>query len=43
MSANLENLALATGLEIVSFHSNPKEGQFQRMFKLVYNGAHFTC
>ena len=26
-----------------SFHSNPKEGQFQRMFKLLYNCAHFTC
>ena len=25
MSANLENLAVATGLEKVSFHSNPKE------------------
>ena len=32
MPANLENLALATGLEKVSFHSNPKEGQGQRMF-----------
>ena len=26
MSANLENSAMATGLEKVSFHSNPKEG-----------------
>jgi len=26
MSANLENLAVATGLQKVSFHSNPKEG-----------------
>ena len=25
MSANLENSAVATGLEKVSFHSNPKE------------------
>ena len=25
MSANLENSAVATGLENVSFHSNPKE------------------
>ena len=31
-SANFENLAVATGLEKVSFHSNPKEGQCQRMF-----------
>ena len=27
----------------VSFHSNPKEGQCQRMFKLLYNYTHFTC
>ena len=26
MSANLENSAVATGLEVISFHSNPKEG-----------------
>ena len=26
MSANLENSAVATGLEKVSFHSNPEEG-----------------
>ena len=26
--ANLENSAVATGLENVSFHSNPKEGQY---------------
>ena len=43
MSANLENSAVATGLEKVSFHFNPKEGQLQRMFKLPYNCAHFTC
>ena len=35
MSANLENSAVATGLEKVSFHSNPKEGQCQRMFTTV--------
>ena len=35
--ANLENSAVVTGLEKVSFHSNPKEGQCQRMFKLLYN------
>ena len=33
MPANLENSAVATGLEKVSFHSNPKERQCQRMFK----------
>ena len=27
--ANLENSAVATGLEKVSFHSNPKQGQCQ--------------
>ena len=33
MPTNLENSAVATGLEKVSFHSSPKEGQCQRMFK----------
>ena len=36
MPADLENSAGATGLEKVSFHSNPKERQCQRMFKSVY-------
>ena len=36
MPANLENLAVATGLEKVSFHSNPKERQCQRMLKLLH-------
>ena len=40
MSASLENSAVAKGLEKVSFHSNPKEGQCQRMFILLYNCAH---
>ena len=31
MSVNLENSAVAAGLEKVSFHSNPKERQCQRM------------
>ena len=31
MPANSENSAVATGLEKVSFHSNPKERQCQRM------------
>ena len=35
MPANLENSAVATGLEKVSFHSNPKERQCQRIFKLL--------
>ena len=33
MLANLENSAVATGLEKVSFHSNPKQRQCQRTFK----------
>ena len=37
MPANLENSAVATGLEKVSSHSNLKEGQCQRMFKLPHN------
>ena len=40
MSANLENSAGATGLEKVSFHSNPKERQCQRMLKLLQNCIH---
>ena len=35
--------AVATGLEKVSFHSNPKEKQCQRMFKLPLNCIHLTC
>ena len=34
--------AVATGLEKVSFHSNPKERQCQRMFKLLHNCTHLT-
>ena len=33
MLANLENSAVATELEKVSFHPNPKERQCQRMLK----------
>ena len=40
---NLENSAVGTGLEKVSFHPNPKERQCQRMFKLPHNCTHFTC
>ena len=43
MPANLENSAVATGLKKVSFHSNPKERQCQRMFKLSHNCSHLTC
>ena len=31
MPANLENSAVATGLEKVSFHSNPKERQKKKV------------
>ena len=37
MPANLEDSAVATGLEKVSFHSNPKERQCQRMLKRLHN------
>ena len=40
MPANLENSAVAKGLEKISFHSNPKERQCQRMFKLPHNCTH---
>ena len=42
MPANPESSAVATGLENVSFHSNPKERQYQRMLKLLHNGTHLT-
>ena len=42
MPANLENSAVATGLEKVSFHSNPKVRQCQRMLKLPHNCTHLT-
>ena len=37
MPATMENSAVPIGLEKVSFHSNPKERQYQRMFKLLNN------
>ena len=42
MPANLENSAVAMGLEKFNFHSDPKEGKLQRMFRLLHNCAHFT-
>ena len=42
LPANLENSAVATGLEKVSFHSNHKERQCQRMLKLPHNCTHLT-
>ena len=43
MPTNLENSTMATGLEKVSFHSNPKKEQCQRMFKWPHNCINFTC
>ena len=40
MPTNLENSAVATGLEKVSFHSNPKKRQCQRMLRLPHNYTH---
>ena len=42
MPANLENSAVATGLEKVSFHSSPKERKCQRMLKLPHNWTHLA-
>ena len=40
--ANLENSAVAIGLEKVSFHSNPKERQCQKMLKLPHKCTYLT-
>ena len=37
-----KNSAVATGLEKVSFHSNPKESQCQRTLKLPHSCTHLT-
>ena len=42
LPANLENSAVATGLEKVSFHFNPKERQCHRRLKLPHNCTHLT-
>ena len=34
--------AVARRLKNVSFHSNPKERQYQRMLKLLHNCTHLT-
>ena len=34
--------SMATGVGKVSFHSNPKERQSQRMLKLLHNSTHLT-
>ena len=38
----VDPLSSGTGLEKVSFHSNPKERQCQRMLKLPHNCTHLT-
>ena len=43
MPANLENLAVATRLKEDSFHSNPKERQCQKLFKLPHNCTNLIC
>ena len=40
---NLENSAVAIGMVKISFHSNPKERQCQRMLRLPHNCTHLTC
>ena len=42
MPTNVENSSVATGLEKVSIHPNPKEGQCQRLLKLPHNCTHLT-
>ena len=37
-----KNTAVATGLEKVSFHSNPEETQCQQMSKLPHSCTHLT-
>ena len=41
--ANLENSAVVTRLQKVSFHSNPKEQQCHRLFKWPYNCTQIMC
>ena len=43
MEVNFSSLVMmATGLEKVSFHFNPKESQCQRILKLLHNCIHLT-
>ena len=42
MPANLVNWAVAIGLGKVSFHSNAKERQYQKMRKLLHSCTHLT-
>ena len=42
MSENLQNSAMVTGLEKVSFHSNPKEKTMSKNVQITYSCTHFT-
>ena len=42
LPANMKNSEVTTGLEKVSFHSNSKERQCQRILKLPHNWTHLT-
>ena len=43
MPGSLENAAVDTRLEKVSYHFNPKERQCKRMLRLSHNCTHLTC
>ena len=43
MCQQIWRTAVAIGLENVSFHSNPKEGKCQRVFKLLRSSTHLRC
>ena len=43
MQVKSESEVAQTGLEKVSFHSNPKERQCQRILKLPHNCTHLIC
>ena len=42
LPANMKNSEVTTGLEKVSFHSNSKERQCQRILKLPHNWTHLS-
>ena len=39
----INSSAAATGLEKISFHSSPKEGQCQEMVKFSHDCSYFSC
>ena len=40
VTVNVKNSPVATGLEKVSFHSNPQNRSMLKMFKLLYSCTH---